>query len=334
MKVIVDAFGGDNAPKEVLLGCKSALEEYQGVEIILVGDKKKIKSCANRENIDISKMEIAQADDVFDIHMDPLEVRKSMANSSMTIGLKMLAGGDGDAFLSAGSTGALMVGASTIVKRINGIKRAALAPVMPSYTGCFMLLDGGANLDCRSEMLQQFGVMGSIYMNKIMEIKSPRVAIANVGGESTKGTELQIEAYKYLKDTEKINFIGNIEARDIPLGGCDVVATDGFSGNMILKATEGMGIFINRQLKSMFSASLKTKLAYLLMRKQMKALKNNMDYTEYGGAPLMGISKPVIKAHGSSNANAFKNAIRQCKQFFEQSVVEEISISIGQLKKV
>ena len=288
-----------------------------------MGNIPTIKKVASEHQIDLSQMELIQADDIFDIHTDPVEIRRSMSNSSMAVGLKELAAGNGDAFLSAGSTGALLVGATAFVKRIKGVKRAALAPIMPSATGCFMLIDGGANLDCRPEMLQQFGLMGSIYINKIMEVPSPRVGLANIGAEETKGGELQLEAYQLLKQSN-INFIGNVEARDIPLGACDVVVADGFAGNMILKSVEGMGALMIKELKDMFFASTKTKIAALLLKAQLKQFKKRMDYTEYGGAPLMGIAKPVIKAHGSSNPNAFKNAIRQAKEFVQKEVIHEI----------
>ncbi len=323
LRVIVDAFGGDDAPLAVLQGCELALKEYDGVEITLVGDIPTMKKVASEHQIDLSQMELIQADDIFDIHTDPVEIRRSMSNSSMAVGLKELAAGNGDAFLSAGSTGALLVGATAFVKRIKGVKRAALAPIMPSATGCFMLIDGGANLDCRPEMLQQSGLMGSIYINKIMEVPSPRVGLANIGAEETKGGELQLEAYQLLKQSN-INFIGNVEARDIPLGACDVVVADGFAGNMILKSVEGMGAVMIKELKDMFFASTKTKIAALLLKAQLKQFKKRMDYTEYGGAPLMGIAKPVIKAHGSSNPNAFKNAIRQAKEFVQKEVIHEI----------
>lgn len=323
LRVIVDAFGGDDAPLAVLQGCELALKEYDGVEITLVGDIPTMKKVASEYQIDLSKMELVQADDIFDIHTDPVEIRRSMSNSSMAVGLKELAAGNGDAFLSAGSTGALLVGATAFVKRIKGVKRAALAPIMPSATGCFMLIDGGANLDCRPEMLQQFGLMGSIYINKIIEVPSPRVGLANIGAEETKGGELQLEAYQLLRQSN-INFIGNVEARDIPLGACDVVVADGFAGNMILKSVEGMGALMIKELKDMFFASTKTKIAALLLKGQLKQFKKRMDYTEYGGAPLMGIAKPVIKAHGSSNPNAFKNAIRQAKEFVQKEVIHEI----------
>lgn len=327
MKIIVDAFGGDNAPVAVLKGCELALQEYTGIEIALVGDTDKIKQASMQNSINISGMQICQTDEVIEIEDDPLEIRKSKANSSMGLGLKMLAEGAGDAFVSAGSTGALVVGSSFIVKRIKGIKRAALAPIMPTDNGCFMLMDGGANLDCRPEMLMQFGIMGSIYVNRILGVDSPRIALANVGAEETKGTELQLAAYELLKNLP-LNFTGNVEARDIPFGVCDVVVADGFTGNTILKMMEGMGAFINKSLKEMFGSSVKTKAAALLVMNQLKAFKKKMDYTEYGGAPLMGISKPVIKAHGSSNANAFKNAIRQAKDFVEKGVIAEITESI------
>lgn len=328
MRIIVDAFGGDDAPAAVLKGCELALKEYAPLELTVVGDIGAIKQAAFQNSIDLSGMELEQADDIFDIHTDPMEIRKSMTESSMAVGLKLLAAGKGEAFVSAGSTGALVVGSTAYVKRIKGVKRAALAPIMPSDTGCFMLMDAGANLDCRPEMLQQFGIMGSVYIKHIIGVDLPRVALANIGAEETKGGELQLQTYELLQNTKGIQFIGNVEARDIPFGVCDVVVADGFSGNMILKMMEGMGAFIIKEMKSMFYHSAKTKLAALLMKDRLGAFRKKMDYTEYGGAPLMGIAKPVIKAHGSSNANAFKNAIRQARDFVAKDVINEITSNL------
>ena len=225
-----------------------------------------------------------------------------------------------------------MVGASFIVKRIKGIKRAALAPILPSDTGCYMLMDAGANLDCRPEMLMQFGIMGSIYMSHVMKLDKPRVGLLNVGAEETKGTDLQLGAYRLLKQSP-LHFTGNVEPRDVPAGVCDVVVTDGFSGNVVLKLTEGLGLTLVGNIKEMFLKGTLTKLAALIMKPQLKSFKKKMDYTEYGGAPLMGISRPVIKAHGSSNAKAFKNAVRQAIRFSESNMIGEIAEKIAVRKE-
>ena len=250
----------------------------------------------------------------------------------MAVGLKMLADGEGDAFVSAGSTGALVVGATFIVKRIKGIKRAALATVLPTQSKPTMLLDVGANADCRPEMLVQFAVMGSIYMNKIMSVNSPSVMLANIGEEPSKGRELETETYKQL-GLAPLNFRGNIEARDIPKGKCDIVVTDGYTGNIILKLYEGMGKFFSCELKEILLGNFVSKIAALMLLKKVNKFKRKMDYSEYGGAPLLGTAKPVIKAHGSSNAKAFYNAIRQAYKFTETNVIGEVSESLIKMKE-
>lgn len=322
MKIIVDAFGGDNAPLEVLKGCERAVKELD-VEIILTGNQDIIKKCAEDNNISLEKMEIIHTDEVFDIHEEPSKIVKTGKNTSLALGLQYLRDGKGDAFLSAGSTGALVVGATMIAKRIKGVKRVALAPIMPSAKGYFMLLDAGANTECRPEMLEQFGLMGSAYMSNVMGIKNPRIALANIGAEETKGRELELETYKLLKNSP-INFVGNIEARDIPNGDADVVVADGYTGNMLLKLYEGMGKFISDKLKILFEG-FSGKLSGLLILKKIKVLKKQMDYKEVGGAVLLGVSRPVIKAHGSSDANAFFNAVRQAKKCVEGNVVGKIT---------
>lgn len=331
MKIIVDAFGGDNAPLEVIKGSAMAVEQL-GVEIILTGDENKIKAAAAENNISLDGISIMHTESVIDIHEEPTSIIKERSDCSMAIGLKALADGEGDAFVSAGSTGALVVGATFIAKRIKGIKRAALAPVMPTDKGYMMLVDAGANVDCRPEMLVQFGIMGSCYMERVLGVKSPKVGLINVGAEDTKGREMDIEAYKMLKEAP-VNFYGNLEARDIPLGECEVVVSDGFTGNVALKLYEGMGSYFSHTLKDMLMGSFGGKLAALLIMKKIKAFKKKMDYSETGGAVLMGISKPVIKAHGSSNAKAFYNAIRQAKNCVDGDIIGEITKSLELLKK-
>jgi len=331
MKIIVDAFGGDNAPLEVLKGCEKAINEL-GVEIILTGSQNIIKKCAEDNGINLDKMEIIHTEEVFDIHEEPSKIIKTGKNTSLALGLQYLRDGKGDAFLSAGSTGALVVGATMIAKRIKGVKRVALAPIMPSAKGYFMLLDAGANTECRPDMLAQFAAMGSAYMENVMGVKNPRVALANIGAEETKGRELDIETYKLLKESS-LNFTGNIEARDIPNGDADVVVADGYTGNMLLKLYEGMGRFLADKVKGIFSGFIGN-LSGLLILKRIKLLKKQMDYKEVGGAVLLGVSRPVIKAHGSSDANAFFNAIRQAKKCVDGNVVGKITNYISDSKEL
>jgi glycerol-3-phosphate acyltransferase PlsX len=326
MKVIVDAFGGDNAPLEILKGCAEAVAEY-GVHIILVGSRQKIETVANENNIILYRMVIVDTQDIITMDDDPQDIMKSKSQSSMAEGLRLLREGKGDAFISAGNSGALNVGATLIVKRIKGIKRCAFAPVIPTNKGCFMLIDGGANVECRPEMLQQFGFMGSIYMEKVMKVQNPKVALVNVGVEEHKGGPFQIEAFERLKKSS-INFIGNIEARNIPEGDADVVVTDGFTGNIILKLYEGVASFLMNKIKNTFFKNTKNKVAALMMFSDIKALRKELDYNEHGGAPIIGISKPVFKAHGSAVAKTFKNAIRLTISYVETHVIDEISSAV------
>ncbi len=327
MKIIVDAFGGDNAPLEVIKGSAMAVENL-GVEVMLVGKEETIKKVAEENNISLNCISIKNADTVIDVCEEPTMVIKEKSDCSMAVGLKALSDGEGDAFVSAGSTGALVVGSTFIVKRLKGIKRAALATIMPTQKAPTMLLDVGANSDCRPEMLTQFAIMGSCYMNKIMGIKNPTVGLANIGSEESKGRTLELETYAQLK-TAPVNFIGNVEAREFPKGACDVVVADGFTGNIMLKLYEGMGSFFSKTLKDMLMTGIRSKLAAVLILGKVKAFKKKMDYSEYGGAPLLGTAKPVIKAHGSSNAKAFYNAIRQADNFSKNKVIEEISSSLS-----
>lgn len=327
MRIIVDAFGGDNAPLEIIKGCAEAADELN-VKIILVGSKEKIEKCAGENFISLENMEIKDAPDIMIMTDHPREILKEKSNTSMAVGLKSLAEGEGDAFVSAGSTGAAVIGASFIVKRIKGIKRPAIATVLPSNSGPFMMLDSGANADCTAEYLYQFGLMGSIYMNRIMGVESPRVALANIGTEDTKGDKLRLESFGKMKEAS-YNFIGNIEARDIPLGCADVVVADGFTGNVILKMYEGVAGLLMHNIKMIFKKNKLTMLSALMVKGGLADLKKRMDYSEFGGAPLMGISAPVIKAHGSSNAKAIKNAIRQATDYVEKNVINAIAENIG-----
>lgn len=329
MRVIVDAFGGDNAPLEVIKGCARAVSEL-GVNVVLTGSRNKIEKCAAENGISLSGIEIEHTDDVFDIHEEPKEIIKSGSNSSMALGLRLLSEGKGDAFVSAGSTGALVMGATFIVKRIKGIKRVAPSPVMPADKGSFVLVDAGANTECRPEMLVQFAVMGSAYMEKVMGVKDPRVGLLNIGSEETKGRELEITAYKLLEESG-LNFVGNIEARDMPKGEVQVVVTDGFTGNIALKLYEGMGSFFSKKLKWIFSGL--GKIGAIVSLGKIKELRRQMDYKEVGGSALLGVKKPVIKAHGSSDATAFFNAVRQAKKIVDGNVIGEIESYVSRMAK-
>ena len=329
MRVIVDAFGGDNAPLEVIKGCARAVSEL-GVNVVLTGSRNKIEKCAAENGISLSGIEIEHTDDVFDIHEEPKEIIKSGSNSSMALGLRLLSEGKGDAFVSAGSTGALVMGATFIVKRIKGIKRVAPSPVMPADKGSFVLVDAGANTECRPEMLVQFAVMGSAYMEKVMGVKYPKVGLLNIGSEETKGRELEIAAYKLLEESG-LNFVGNIEARDMPKGEVQVVVTDGFTGNIALKLYEGMGSFFSKKLKWIFSGL--GKIGAIVSLGKIKELRRQMDYKEVGGSALLGVKKPVIKAHGSSDATAFFNAVRQAKKIVDGNVIGEIESYVSRMAK-
>lgn len=326
MKIIVDAFGGDNAPLEIIKGCAIAAEEF-GVDILLTGKESVIRETAQKNQISLNRIEIADCSEVITMEDEANAVLKTKKDSSMAVGLRLLNEGKGDAFISAGNSGALCVGATLAVKRIKGIKRAAFAPVLPSETGFFMLLDGGANVDCRPEMLYQFALMGSVYMEKVMHVSNPRVGLANVGVEEHKGTDLYKEAYQLLKDSS-LNFIGNVEGRDIPKGVCDVVVCDGFAGNMILKTYEGVAITLMKKMKHMFTDSVKGKMAAALVMKDLKELKEKFNYNAYGGAPILGASKPVFKAHGDSKAVTLRNAIKLSIDYVSGKAIDEITSAL------
>ena len=327
MRVIVDAFGGDNAPLEIIKGAAEAAAEYK-VEISLAGREAEIRRVAGENGISLEGIAIVDAPDVIGMEDEPKSILREHKNCSMAEGLRRLAAGEGDAFVSAGSTGALIMGATFLVKRIKGVSRAALAPLMPGDKGPFMLIDSGANVECRPEMLLQFAHMGSIYMSSVLgDGKPARVGLVNVGTEDTQGGELQHEAFALLRESG-LNFVGNIEARDIPANAADVVVADGFTGNVILKMMEGTADVIMRNVKGIFLTNLRTKIAALLVKPYLKDFKKKMDTSEYGGAPLLGVSKPVIKTHGNSKAPAVKNAIRVAAEFAGKGVIEQIAAAV------
>jgi len=329
MKIILDAMGGDNAPEAAVLGAFEAAKKY-GSEIILVGRGASILEVMGNHGIaDLPEgVEIFNADDVVDMHDDPASVIHKRKNSSMVLGLKLLADGKGDAFVSAGSTGALLTGATLLVKRVKGIRRAAMAPAVPNKKGGkTVICDCGANAECTPEFLLQFGLVGSAYARKQLGIPTPRVGLLNIGTEDSKGTQLQKDAYALLQDAHTkglLNFVGNVEARDVPLGEVDVVVCDGFSGNVLLKSIEGTAMFMGSLMKRMFRKNLGSKLGYLLCSSGVKDMTKLMDYREIGGTQFLGIRKPVIKAHGASDAVAFCNAVNQAAQAAKNDMVPEL----------
>ena len=337
MKIILDAMGGDNAPKAPGLGAIEAVKLY-GADIVLVGRGEEILEVLKENGMDTlpEGIEIAHADDVVDMHDDPATVLHKRKNSSMVIGLKMLADGKGDAFVSAGSTGALLTGATLIVKRVRGIRRASMAPAMPTKTGKKVIVcDCGANAECTPEFLLQFGIVASAYAKYTLGVENPRVGLLNIGAEDSKGTQLQKDAYVLLKEAgEKglLNFTGNVEARDVPLGAVDVVVSDGFNGNILIKTIEGTAMFMGSMLKRMFKKNLGSKIGYLLCKSGVKDLMKLLDYREIGGTQFLGIKKPVIKAHGSADALAFRNAVQQAMTAAESNFTVQLEKDLAALK--
>ncbi len=331
MRIIIDAMGGDNAPDEIVLGALRAAKEY-GTEIVLVGRGEDILRGMKANGLDNlpQGVEIANAEDMVDMHADPTQVVQQHRNSSMVVGLKMLADGAGDAMISAGNTGALLTAATLLVKRIRGIRRAAFAPLFPTRT---VLIDAGANAECTPEFLMQFGCMGSVYAKKALGIAKPRVALLNNGAEEEKGDELHKNAHALLKKADEnglIHFIGNIEGRDV-LTGADVIVADGFSGNVLLKSIEGTAIYMSHMMKDMFKRNFLSKIGYLCCRKGVNVIRKTMDYREIGGSMLVGLNKPVIKAHGSSDALAIVGAVKQAITAVESGFCEEIRANVSRM---
>ncbi len=324
MKILVDAMSGDFAPIETLKGAALAAKEYGDHEILLVGDENVISDIAIKNEIDISGIKIIHTSGIITMEDSPLSVVRDKKDSSMGLGLKTLANGEVDAFVSAGNTGALITGATIIVRRILGINRAAIASILPLSTPV-LLMDSGANLTVSSDNICQFAFMGAKYMEKIYGIDRPKIGLLNNGTEYNKGNALQQESYQLLSDSG-LNFVGNVEAKEVPFGVCDVLVTDGFTGNIFLKSVEGMGKFLMGTLKDILTTNLVTKVSTLTMKDKIREMKARFDSSEHGGAPLLGISKPVIKAHGSSDAKAIKNAVRQAIHCVETGITADISV--------
>lgn len=336
MKILVDVMGGDNAPEAAVLGALNAASEYKDMEILMVGNEDVIRDIAlgAEKTLDLENVDVVHTTEVITMEDPALSVVREKSNSSMSVCLHMLAEGKADAFVSAGNTGALHAGSSLIVRRIKGIQRSAIASVLP-FANPTLLIDSGANIDVEPSYLQQFAIMGSIYMHMLFGVDNPRVGLLNNGTEKTKGTKQLLKSYELLESDESINFIGNVEGKEVPFGKCDVLVTDGFSGNVFLKTSEGMGLYLMTKLKEYLTSNILTKASTLIIGGKLKQLKSEFDASEYGGAPLLGLSKPVLKAHGSSDAKAFKNAIRKAADFAETQVVVEIAkwISADKEKK-
>lgn len=337
MRIILDIMSGDKAPLEILKGAvDAAAQDYsKGVDFTLVGDENAIKQLAKENKLDVSGFEIRHTDVVLTMDDDPMAVMKEKKDSSLAIGLQMLAGGEGDAFVSCGNTGALFCGSTLIVKKVKGVQRAAIGAILP-LAKPLMLMDSGASVKVNEDYMHMFAIMGSAYMKAIYGIEKPAVALVNNGSEEHKGTELQQAAYPMLKNSKFINFIGNVEGNQIPAGYCDVAVCDGFVGNIVLKTAEGMGKLMSGELKGVFKSGLSGALAYILVKKQLANFKKKFDAKEHGGAPILGLSKTVIKAHGSSDAKAFKNAIRQainCERAGVVDIIEKTAADYSAEKK-
>ncbi|MBQ8795454.1 MAG: phosphate acyltransferase PlsX [Clostridia bacterium] len=332
MNIIIDAFGGDNAPVEIIKGAEMARKELS-IDITLVGKEDVIRKVCSDNEIDADNFTIIHADEVIATDAAGTDVARTGKKTSMAVGLKALAEGKGDGFLSAGNSGAVCAGATLIVKRIKGISRPGFSPVIPTLGGQVLLMDSGANLQCRPEMLCQFGIMGSIYMNKVLGVENPRVGLLNVGTEEHKGSDLQHEAYELLKNAP-VNFIGNVEGTFINGDVCDVVVCDGFSGNILLKTYEGTAMALMKKIKGIFTKNVKNKLAASMVLNDVKALKDSMNPSEVGGAPVLGCAKPVFKAHGNSDARAIYSALKLVKEYVENNVVEEIANTLKMMKTI
>ena len=336
MKIIVDAMGGDNAPLEIVKGALQGRARW-GVDIVLTGDAAQILRALEEcgEKTVPQGVEIANATQTVEMCDDPATVFRHKKDTSMGVGLTMLRDGKADALVSAGSTGALLTGATLITKRVRGIRRAAMAPVIPTTTGRAVLIDCGANAECTPEYLVQFAYLGNFYAKRVLGIGTPRVGLLNIGAEDSKGTDLQKQTLVRLREADAaghLHFIGNIEAKEAIKGGCDVIVTDGFSGNILLKTMEGVGSFAGSALKGMFKKNLLTKLAALAVMPGLRDFKAQLDPNKVGGTAFIGISKPVIKAHGASNAEAIENAVGQAKQFAQSGLVADIEANIDLMR--
>ncbi|MBQ2696018.1 MAG: phosphate acyltransferase PlsX [Clostridia bacterium] len=327
MRIAVDAFGGDNAPEEIVKGAVSAAKTLSD-EIILVGDEAKLKILLEKEDVRAGKISIRHASEVIQTGEPPVESIRKKKDSSLVVSLNMVKNGEADAVVSAGNTGSYLAGAFRYVGRMKGIMRPALTAVMPTVTNPCVILDVGANADCRPQHLVQFAHMGAIYAQQVLQIEKPRVALLNIGAEEEKGNSLTKETHALLKE-EELNFIGNIEPRDVPYGMADVIVCDGFTGNVVIKLIEGTAGALFKMLKGVFYKNLSTKLAAAVLKPGLKTVKAKMDYSEYGGVPLLGLNGVVFKAHGSSDAKAFCNAVCAASEYLKTGVNDKIRATLA-----
>lgn len=323
MNIIVDAMGGDNAPEAIINGCIEAIREKEGFVVSLVGNENTIKTFLHNKNYDSSRIKIINAEEVITNEDTPTEAIKTKKNSSMVIGLKYVKENKGDVFLSAGNTGALMTGSLLILGRVKGVLRPALSSILPTNSGATLLIDVGANTVCKPTNLLQFGIMGSIYMKEMFNVINPKVGLINVGTEDKKGNETLKQAHVLLSQAN-INYVGNVEGREIPDGMIDVAVCDGFVGNVVLKFLEGVAMFIFDNIKKVYTKNIFTKLSALFVKREFGKFKKALDYTEYGGVPLLGVNGRVMKSHGSSNAKAIKNAVIKAYDYAKSTTMEQI----------
>ena len=328
VKVVVDAMGGDNAPAEIVKGAVEAVNERKDIRVFLTGRKPVVDAQLQNYTYDKDQIEVVDAQEVIETAEPPVVAIRKKKNSSIVVGLNMVKKKEADAFVSSGSTGAVLVGGQLIVGRIKGIERPPLAPLIPTKNGVALLVDCGANVDARPSHLVQFAKMGSIYMENVVGVKNPKVGIVNIGAEEEKGNALVKGTYPLLKECKDINFVGSIEARDIPSGACDVVVCEAFVGNVILKLYEGVGATLISKVKEGMMGSLRSKIGALLVKPALKATLKSFDASQYGGAPLLGLNGLVVKSHGSSKSVEIKNSIIQCVQFTRQGISEKIRENI------
>lgn len=323
MKIILDAMGGDYAPLEVVKGAAIAAGQYSQTQLVLTGNEEKIRRAAKEADVSLDKLQIVHTEEVITMEDDPMSILKSKKHSSMGTGLKLLRE-DGDAFISAGNTGALHTGASLIVRCLPGVHRACIGTVLPFVTPV-LLLDSGANASIQPEYLAQWALTGTVYASKILGVENPKVGLLNIGAEETKGTPAAVAAYKILKELPGIQFVGNVEAREVPFGKCDILLTDGFTGNILLKYTEGMGAMFFGMIKNLFYQNAVTKVAALAVKKGLRNIRNTFDASAYGAAPIIGLAKPVFKAHGNSDAPTIANAVRQAVRYLESGAARAMA---------
>jgi glycerol-3-phosphate acyltransferase PlsX len=323
-KIAIDVMGGDHAPDQIIEGCIKASSKTTS-KLVLVGNEAIINEKLKNYSYDTNKIEIVDAQEIIDMHDAPVQAIREKKNSSMVVGLSLLKNKEVDAFVSAGNTGALLAGATLIVGRIKGVERPALAPLLPNKKGYSLLIDCGANMDCKPSYLLQFARMGTIYMQQCLNVSEPKVGLINIGVEAEKGNQLVKDAYKLLSEDDLINFAGNVEARDIPNGEADILVCDAFVGNVVLKFMEGFGLWMFSALKNEFTSSLKSKLGALLLKKGIYNIKNKFDYSEQGGAPLLGVNGLVVKTHGSSKEKEIYHTLLQTDKFIDNRLVEKIA---------